>query len=82
MCSCNSHEYKGIVTNKDVIVKTDTFLYNPTKQYFSPLNWNIPLKIRDTNYILIVKDSLNNENKYVVGENTYNEINIGDKYFE
>ena len=32
--------------------------------------------------MLTVKDSLNDERKYFVDKDTYNDINIGDKYFE
>jgi hypothetical protein len=31
-------------------------------------------------YILTVKDSINNESKYYVDKKTYDELNIGDKY--
>ena len=78
MFACNNnHEYKGIVTNKetDNVCKT-ILIYNPI------LKVNTPQAIIDKDYILIVKDSLNNENKYVVGKHTYNKINIGDKYFK
>lgn len=77
ICSCNSHEYKGIVTNKETKNGWETILiYNPV------LKVSTPQLISCKDYILIVKDSLNNENKYVVGKNTYNKINIGDKYFK
>lgn len=77
MSACNNHEYKGIVTNKKTAITCKTILmYNPV------LKMSIPQSIIDKDYILIVKDSLNNEHKYVVGKNTYSKINIGDKYFK
>lgn len=77
MCSCNSPGYKGIVTNKKTDVTCKTILmYNPALKTYTPLI------INDKDYILIVKDSLNNESKYVVGKNTYDKINIGDKYYK
>ena len=76
--ACNSpEEYKGIVTDKKInnTFRT-TMFYNPFSHICQPLFFN------DIDHILVVKDSLNDERKYVVSKNTYNEINIGDKYFE
>lgn len=79
MFGCNNHEYKykGIVTNKETNVTCRTIIiYNAALKIYTPLI------INDKDYILIVKDSLNNENKYIVVKKTYDKINIGDKYFK
>ena len=77
VCACNSTEYKGIVTDKKVYTTCQTvLLYSPV------LSKDVPQIANNKIYMLTVKDSLNYERKYLVSKNTYNEINIGDKYFE
>ena len=77
VCACNSTEYKGIVTDKKVYTTCQTILlYSPV------LSKDVPQITNNKIYMLTVKDSLNDERKYFVDKDTYNEINIGDKYFE
>ena len=77
VCACNSPEYKGIVTDKKVYTTYQTvLLYSPV------LSKDVPQITNNKIYMLTVKDSLNDERKYFVDKDTYNEINIGDKYFE
>lgn len=77
VCACNSPEYKGIVTDKKIYITCQTvLLYSPV------LSKNVPQITNNKIYMLTVKDSLNDERKYFVDKDTYNDINIGDKYFE
>ena len=77
VCACNSTEYKGIVTDKKVYTTYETvLLYSPV------LSKDVPQITNNKIYMLTVKDSLNDERKDFVDKDTYNEINIGDKYFE
>ena len=78
VCACNSpEEYKGIVTDKKLYTTCQTvLLYSPV------LSKDVPQITNNKIYMLTVKDSLNDERKYFVDKDTYNDINIGDKYFE
>lgn len=74
--SCNNNpEYKGIVINKEKVVTTRYIVQTLSSKAIINVT-----PIYSDDYVLTVKDSINNESKYHVDKKTYDELNIGDKY--